>query len=54
MGIRAARLPIRENMPGVTNQILNIDTALKAGLSKLFNPVVTHSLKAPGFNPLAL
>ena len=28
-GIRAARLPIREHMPGVTNQILSIDTALK-------------------------
>lgn len=29
LGIRAARLPIRENLPSVTNQILNIDTALK-------------------------
>ena len=28
-GIRARRFPIREHMPGVTNQILNIDTAFK-------------------------
>ena len=29
LGMRAARLPIRENLPSVTNQILNIDTVLK-------------------------
>lgn len=29
LGIQTARLPIRENLPSVTNQILNIDTALK-------------------------
>jgi hypothetical protein len=29
MGVEARRLPVKENAPGATNQILNIDTVLK-------------------------
>ena len=34
LGIKTARLPIRENLPRATNQILNIDTVLKLLLEK--------------------
>ena len=34
LGIKTARLPIREHLPHATNQILNIDTVLKLLLEK--------------------
>ena len=45
-GIRAARLPIREHLPKVTNQILNIDTALKVLCEKYSGKAWTEALEA--------
>ena len=45
-GIRAARLPIREHLPKVTNQILNIDTALKVLCEKYSGKEWTEALEA--------
>ena len=46
LGIRAARLPIRENLPSVTNQILNIDTALKVLCEKYSGKDWEEALRA--------
>ena len=41
----AARLPIREHLPKVTNQILNIDTALKVLCEKYSGKAWTEALE---------
>ena len=46
LGIRTARLPIRENLPSVTNQILNIDTALKVLCEKYSGKDWEEALRA--------